>query len=665
LGGEAGKPQEDVTLRLGQIALDRGLISPEQLYDALEAQTKGLQPGEPRRPLPEILLEKGYLKDHQLTMLVEQEKSAPRSSPLRALSTFGKYDLLRELGKGGMGVVYEARDQELGRKVALKMLLSSPNASDEELQPEIDRFLVEAKLTAKLPKHPNVVSVYEAGIIDGKRYLAMELIEGQSYSKLRKSGPVPLNRQIEILRDVALAVHHAHQQGVVHRDLKPDNILLDAREQPHVMDFGLAKSVGQDVSLSLTATGMVIGTPSYMSPEQALGLKSTDHRTDLYALGVMLYETLTGQPPFTGDTAIEILLKASKNPVPPPSSILKNGISPGVDKTLEKICLKCLAKKPKDRYDSAETLARDLTSWLKGEAVQVKVVREPLAERISPIWVLAGLAGSLLLILGWAFFVTPRGNAEIERLRKERDQAREEAARSAPPSVVGLPAEEQVRRVVARLQELNPGYDGREQHQVEGNRVVRLTLSSAAIHDLSPLRSLSQLEHLSVAGTSDKATQKSRGLLTDLAPLKGLPLKELIVSINPGLRDLSPLRGMKLERLQCMTTDVSDLRPLAGMPLVLLYVDDTPLASLAELQGLPLEELDVAYTKVSDLAPLRGLPLERLNLAHTKVADLSPLRGMKLRSLDVRATLVKDLSLLPSFPLEKINGKPAAEFQGR
>jgi hypothetical protein len=295
--------------------------------------------------------------------------------------------------------------------------------------------------------------------------------------------------------------------------------------------------------------------------------------------------------------------------------------------------------------------------------VQVKVVRESVADRISPIWVLAGLAGSLALILGWAFFVTPRGNAEIERLKKERDQAREEAARSAPPSVVGLPAEEQVRRVVARLQELNPGYDGKEQHQVEGNRVIRLSLSTTAVHDLSPLRSLKDLEHVTVSGIFDKSGQKTPGLLTDLTPLKGLPLKELIVSVNPGLRDLSPLRGMKLERLQCMTTGVSDLRPLAGMPLLLLYIDDTPLEDVSGLQGLPLEELDVAYTKVRDLAPLRGMPLEMLNLAHTKVADLSPLRGMKLRSLDFRATLVKDLSLLPSLPLEKINGKPAADFK--
>jgi len=336
------KAEEDITLKLGQRALEHGLITAEQLYEALEEQTRTAADGKPPRTLPEILLEKGYLKEHQLGALVREPAKPPTGKVTRTMpSPFGKYAFIRELGRGGMGVVYEAEDRDLGRRVALKMLLLSPNADAVESQPEEDRFLREAKLTAKLPKHPNIVSIYEAGILDGKRYLAMELIEGQSFSKWRKNGAPTLRQQIEVLRDVARAIHHAHGQGVVHRDLKPDNILLDAQLRPHVTDFGLAKSVGQDVSLSLTATGMVIGTPAYMSPEQALGLKSADHRTDLYAMGVMLYEVLTGKQPFTGDSALEILLKASKDPLPTPSSVHQT-----VDKTLERICIKCLSKKP-------------------------------------------------------------------------------------------------------------------------------------------------------------------------------------------------------------------------------------------------------------------------------------------------------------------------------
>jgi serine/threonine protein kinase len=408
LSGEA--PRDEKTLKLGQIALDRGLISAQQLYDALEEQTRRAAGGG-ASSLPQILVEKGYIKDHQVDLLSDERRTA----------TLGKYTLDKELGRGGMGIVYEALDRELGRKVALKTLLLSPNADAVESRAEEDRFLREAKLTAKLPKHPNIVSVYEAGIIDGKRYLAMELIEGRSFGKWRKAGTPTIRRQVEILRDVAVAIHHAHQQGVVHRDLKPENILLDDREQPHVSDFGLAKSVGQDVSLSLTATGTVIGTPSYMSPEQALGLKSADHRTDIYAMGVMLYEILTGQQPFTGETAIEILLKASKNPVPPPSSILKAGL--GVDKTLENICLKCLAKKPEDRYSSAEALATDLTRWLKGDSVHV--VLPPTEEgsiRKSSVWIAAAAAVALIAAIGVALF-----------FKSQLDDARKGAAQAPPP----------------------------------------------------------------------------------------------------------------------------------------------------------------------------------------------------------------------------------------
>jgi WD40 repeat protein len=221
-------------------------------------------------------------------------------------------------------------------------------------------------------------------------------------SQWRRSGSITIRQQVKVLRDVALAVHHAHRQKVVHRDLKPDNILIDSQGEPHVTDFGLAKSIGQSVKLSLTASGMVVGTPAYMSPEQAMGEKSLDHRTDVYAIGVMLYETLTGRLPFTGETAIEILMRASKNPVPPPSSVVKPGTNPTLDRAIENICLKSLAKRPVDRYSSAEALANDLTRWLKGEFVRAgapptrRQVRK--APQPSRLWMYGGAAAVLLLM---------------------------------------------------------------------------------------------------------------------------------------------------------------------------------------------------------------------------------------------------------------------------
>jgi predicted Ser/Thr protein kinase len=467
LAGES--PRDEKTLRLGQIALDKGLISAKQLYEALDEQTRRAAQGG-TSSLPQILLEKGYIKDHQVELLSEERKTA----------VLGKYTLDKELGRGGMGIVYEALDRELGRKVALKTLLLSPNADAVESQQEEDRFLREAKLTAKLPKHPNIVSVYEAGIIDGRRYLAMELIEGRSFGKWRKSGTPTIRRQVEILRDVAVAIHHAHQQGVVHRDLKPENILLDDREQPHVSDFGLAKSVSQDVSLSLTATGTVIGTPSYMSPEQALGLKSADHRIDIYAMGVMLYEILTGQQPFTGETAIEILLKASKNPVPPPSSILKAGL--GIDKALENICLKCLAKKPEDRYSTAEALATDLTRWLKGDSVHVALPppTEEIKIRRSSKWLLAGAAVALLAAVGVALV-----------FKSQLDQARQ-AVQAQPPAPA--PVDELARGLVGHWK-LRDG-DLAGGRMVDGVRWVNGTLQFDGVNGHVELPGTSGLDRL-------------------------------------------------------------------------------------------------------------------------------------------------------------------------
>jgi serine/threonine protein kinase/ribosomal protein S27E len=303
------------------------------------------------------------------------------------LAPFGKYTLVREIGRGGMGFVYEAVDTQLDRRVALKMLYTSPNADPKEAALDEERFLREAKLCASLPKHPGIVSVYESGIIDGRRYLAMEFIDGRSMSAWRRMGSVTLRAQVALLRDVAQAVHHAHEHGVIHRDLKPQNVLVDARNRPNVTDFGLAKSVGQDVALSLTASGMVVGTPSYMSPEQAQGLATIDRRSDVYSLGVMLYEILTGRLPFTGHSPVDILMKVLRDPLVPPSTAAKTrrAASPGrpppdrvpsglvhavIDPGIEAVCLKALARNPDQRYPSAQAFAEDLSAWLKGEPVK-------------------------------------------------------------------------------------------------------------------------------------------------------------------------------------------------------------------------------------------------------------------------------------------------------
>jgi len=386
-------------IAIGHLALRRGLLSPEQLRDALLEHSKSGTAG----PLDTVLISRGYLTRQQLEELhVERETAAfPLPAAAEPPDTLGRYRLVREAGRGAMSRVYEAMDMELQRKVALKLLLSSPNAVGEEAKVEEERFLREARLSAGLPKHPNIVGVYDAGVLSGRRFLAMEFVDGLAMDKWLKKGSLSVGRPTKLLRDVALAVDHAHTHGIIHRDLKPANILVDADNQPHVMDFGLAKIAGQSVKASYTEGGFAVGTPAYMSPEQVQGSTGVDHRTDIYSLGVMLYEILTGRLPFTGATPFEVMQKAAKDPVVPPSRITTVQINPTHFKTIESVCLKALNKDPRDRYPTARAFAADLSRWLQGQDFGI-------ADRKLRRRMLGGIAAAAVVaLLGVAFVRKP------------------------------------------------------------------------------------------------------------------------------------------------------------------------------------------------------------------------------------------------------------------
>ena len=274
---------------------------------------------------------------------------------------FGDYELLDEIARGGMGVVYRARQVSLNRVVALKMILSGQLAS----QADVQRFRQEAELAANLD-HPGIVPIYEIGEHHGQHYFSMKLIEGGTLHFRAAEFQRDARKAAALMATVARAVHHAHQQGILHRDLKPGNILIDAAGEPHVTDFGLARKIGLDSSL--TMSGQIMGTPHYMAPEQARGEnRALTPGADIYSLGAMLYELLGGQRPFTGEDFITLLKQVAETE-PPRLRTLK----PSLDRDIETMVMKCLEKSPAARYATAAELADDLDRWQRGEPVRAR-----------------------------------------------------------------------------------------------------------------------------------------------------------------------------------------------------------------------------------------------------------------------------------------------------
>jgi hypothetical protein len=447
-----------VTVRHGSAAMSDAISRDERLQAALLDYLKAVDAGQ--KPDQDELLArhpdlaeelKAFFADHAaIEKLAEPVRAGaaqhaaemPTLAPDATTATdpslgtvryFGDYELLEEIARGGMGVVYKARQVSLNRLVALKMILAGQLASPDDVR----RFQTEAEAAANLD-HPNIVPIYEVGEHQGQHYFSMKLIEGGSLSQAISLQPSAISQKeaARLMATVARAVHYAHQRGILHRDLKPGNILLagsgpihgvqlggspdkSGHYEPYITDFGLAKHVEGDSKL--TRSGAIVGTPSYMAPEQARGEKGLSVAADVYSLGAILYELLTGRPPFQAATPLDTVLQLlDQEPVSP------SKLNARVDRDLETICLKCLEKDPPRRYESARALATELEHWSRGEPIQARPVGQ--GERLwrwsrrNPV--VAGMAATIALLLTVALVGLTVGLVLVTNSKEEEANAR-------------------------------------------------------------------------------------------------------------------------------------------------------------------------------------------------------------------------------------------------
>ncbi len=345
---------------------------------------------------------------------------------------FGDYELLDEIARGGMGIVYKARQMSLNRRVALKMILAGQLASAAD----VERFHREAESAANL-QHPNIVAIHEVGLHAGQHYFSMEYVEGQNLAVMARENPLPVLRAAHYLKTIAEAVHYAHSEGILHRDLKPANVLIDRFGKPRITDFGLAKKITSDSEL--TASNQVLGTPSYMPPEQVLGRQAeVGPASDVYSLGAILYELLTGRPPFRGETNADTFTQVLQN-----EPITPRLLNPTTPRDMETIVLKCLEKEPAQRYVSAEALADDLGHFLRSEPIHARPIgrgkrlwrwcgRKPALAITGAVAILAVLTTLLTLTIAFLSASQARDNAIRNSAKLALERGYEQCIRGDP-----------------------------------------------------------------------------------------------------------------------------------------------------------------------------------------------------------------------------------------
>jgi tRNA A-37 threonylcarbamoyl transferase component Bud32 len=632
----AGGSQTQATVSVVQFlrCLEDSRLLPELDVRKIQSSQRGSTAADARALAQELVQEK-KLTRYQASVLCQGKSKG---------LVLGNYVILDKLGAGGMGMVFKARHRRMDRVVALKVL--PPAVSQSEYA--VRRFRREAEAAAKL-HHPNIVAAHDADQAGGIHFLVMEYVEGSDLSRLVKTrGPLPVGQAISCILQAARGLAHAHEAGIVHRDIKPGNLLLDTKGHVKVLDMGLARIDAADnapaddsATDELTKSGSILGTTDYMSPEQALNTKRADQRADIYSLGATLYYLLVGRPMYQGDTAMEKLLAHREQAIPKPSAVRKD-----LPASLEAIYSRMVEKSPTDRYQSMAEVIGDLEKCLGGSIPEV-VIRSGSQRRRR--WMVYGgiTGGALVAVAAVLFAVTGAGRVETQGAPATAAGAGSRTSPGAPTlagvddawlkSVAAMKADDQLKAVREKMIALNPGFDGELGPKIENGTVVAVNFSSRQVTNLAPLRALPHLRSVRCGGVF-QGTGK--------------------------LVDLGPLRGSGLAELDCSYTRVSDLGPLQGLPLEKLWLRKTEVSSLAPLHNTKLRVLDCSGTRVSDLSPLSGLPLEELQCGNSPVGDLSPLRKLPLRSLGCWWIKTQDLRPLIGMPLEELSGVPRPEDFG-
>jgi len=535
-----------------------------------------LPPHAPEGLCPRCLLEQG-LKETHIPPDPDATVRCPKPALTAEMPVINGYSAVREIARSGQAVVYEAVQLATTKKVAIKVVHGGPFIGPKALA----RFEREVQILAAL-NHPNIVQVIDRGkTADGSHFLVMPYISGRSldqwlhaYYQKHPDGPPP-DDPSELLRlslKICDAVNAAHLRGVVHRDLKPSNIRIDEDGEPHVLDFGLARTAvpamtDEDQPQPVTITGQFLGSLPWAAPEQAEGaISKIDMRTDVYALGVILYQMLTGKFPYEVVGNMADVLNNIRNALPAPPSTV--GISNQARKAyrhrrwlrrhrrpindiLDAIILKALAKRREDRYQAATELARDLTAYLSGRPTVVAAKAHTKPTRIGVIVLLGSMAATTACLITWYLARAPSRTEPISA-DAQRTGAEERSSAVAPLTT-------------------------EERQRVRGNLKSALTRLGLKPDEVATKMYEVERGRLSLSGTS----------ISELSPLRGLPLKEL------------RLDGLK----------ISDISPLGGMPLYGLSLANTSVADLGPLQGMPIDVLGLDNTRVTDLAPLKGMPL--------------------------------------------------------